>query len=277
MAHIVAVCRSRRRTDPKEDIGAGELRAGLGLVGDAHAGLSEREVSLLAWESIERANREHGIGAVPGSFAENLTTRGIDLLSLRVGDRLRVGPALLEVVQIGKPPSAAHTYAFQGVSILPTEGVFCRVLEGGQVQKGNEIAVVHGTDWGEVRFRPIGHVENDFPHPAPSEQIRSHPSRLIVGEEFAEGLEGLKPGDRLTIVFCFHLSRGYELRQHPQGDPTRPKRGVFALCSPRRPNPIGVSFVELLRREGRVLTVRGLDALDGSPLLDIKPFVEPEG
>jgi len=139
---IVAICRSQRRTDPKVDIGEGELRAGYGLVGDAHAGPSARQVSLLAVESIERANREHGIDAVPGSFAENLTTKGLDLLSLRVGDRLRVGPALLEVVQIGKPPEIAHTYNFQGVSILPREGVFCRVVEGGRVARGDPIQVL---------------------------------------------------------------------------------------------------------------------------------------
>lgn len=140
-ARVVAVCRSDRCSDPKVDVGEGELRAGHGLVGDAHAGLSEREVSLLALESIEQANREHGINAVPGSFAENLTVQGLDVLSLRVGDRLRVGKALLEVVQIGKPPEVAHTYSFQGASILPREGVFCRVVEGGRVARGD---LVHG-------------------------------------------------------------------------------------------------------------------------------------
>lgn len=142
MAHIVAVCQSQQRTDPKVDIGEGELRAGHGLVGDAHAGLSERQVSLLAIESIERANREHGIAAVPGSFAENLTTAGLDLGALQVGDRLRVGEAELVVVQLGKPPSAAHTYSYQGVSILPREGVFCRVVRSGRVRRGDEITVL---------------------------------------------------------------------------------------------------------------------------------------
>lgn len=142
MAHLVAVCASARRSDPKVDIGSGELRAGYGLVGDAHAGVSEREVSLLGIESIHRANAEYGIQAGPGSFAENLTIEGLDLLSLRVGDRLRVGSALLEVVQIGKPPSDAHTYSFQGVSILPKEGVFCRVLEGGTVSRGDAVEII---------------------------------------------------------------------------------------------------------------------------------------
>jgi MOSC domain-containing protein YiiM len=145
MAHIVAVCQSGQRTDPKVDVGEGELRAGHGLVGDAHAGLSERQVSLLAIESIERANREHGIAAVPGSFAENLTTEGLDLGALKVSDRLRAGEAELVVVQLGKPPEAAHTYNYQGVSILSWEGVFCQVVRSGRVRRGDEIAVMNSS------------------------------------------------------------------------------------------------------------------------------------
>lgn len=149
MAHIIAVCRSQCREAPKTDVGAGELRAEHGLVGDAHAGLSEREVSLLAVESIRRANREHGIDARPGSFAENLTTEGLDLLSLAVGDRLQAGEAVLEVVQIGKPPNIAHTYNYRGASILPTEGVFCRVVRGGVVRAGDPLAQVAGSGDGD--------------------------------------------------------------------------------------------------------------------------------
>ncbi len=142
MAAVVAVCASGRREEPKADLGQGELVAGYGLLGDAHAGLSQRQVSLLAIESIERANREHGIAAVPGSFAENLTVEGLDLGSLAVGDRLQVGPAILEVVQIGKPPEAAHTYSYCGVALLAREGVFCRIVEGGRVTHGDSIRVM---------------------------------------------------------------------------------------------------------------------------------------
>lgn len=144
MAVVVAVCSGTVRVEPKVDMGEGELVAGYGLLGDAHAGLSERQVSLLAQESIERANREHGIAAVPGSFAENLTIEGLPMGSLAVGDRLQVGPALLEVVQIGKPPEAAQSYSFCGVSNLAREGVFCRILKGGRVARGDAVRAMHG-------------------------------------------------------------------------------------------------------------------------------------
>jgi hypothetical protein len=142
MGSIVAVCASQRRMDPKKDIGEGYLQEGHGLVGDAHAGSSERQVSLLALESIERANNGYGIKAGPGDFAENLTTQGIDLLSLPIGTRLQAGEAVLEVVQIGKPLHMARTYNFQGISLLPTEGIFCRVIKSGWVRNGDEIVVL---------------------------------------------------------------------------------------------------------------------------------------
>ncbi|MEA3459215.1 MAG: tRNA (N6-threonylcarbamoyladenosine(37)-N6)-methyltransferase TrmO [Chloroflexota bacterium] len=126
----------------------------------------------------------------------------------------------------------------------------------------------------EITFTPIGHVENEFDHLTSTDELRRSESRIVVNEDLAEGLEGIKKFEKLLIVFHFHLApKGYELRLYPQGDTSRPKRGVFALCSPRRPNPIGVTIVDLVRMEGNVLVVRGLDALNGSPVLDIKPFI----
>jgi MOSC domain-containing protein YiiM len=145
-AKIEAVCRSRERIEPKVDVGQGELRAGWGLVGDSHAGppLPGRwQVSLLAWEEVERLNREQGLTAGPGSFAENLTTEGLDTARLKLGDRLQIGRGvILEVEQLGKPPEIAHTYNFQGHSLLPTAGVFCGVVVGGLVKAGDEIKVL---------------------------------------------------------------------------------------------------------------------------------------
>ena len=141
-----AVCRSERRADPKVSVQRGELRPAWGLVGDSHAGPPRPgrwQISLLAWESVERLNRRHGLDAVPGSFAENLSTEGLDTVRLRVGDRLQIGGrVLLQVEQLGKPPDIAHTYNYRGHSLLPVEGVFCRVVSGGPVRAGDSVSVL---------------------------------------------------------------------------------------------------------------------------------------
>jgi tRNA-Thr(GGU) m(6)t(6)A37 methyltransferase TsaA len=122
-----------------------------------------------------------------------------------------------------------------------------------------------------VTYRAIGHVENDFNEPAASDLIRSAESRIVLDPALKEGLRGLEPGQRIMVIFYFHRSQGYDLCQHPRGDRRRPQRGVFALRSPRRPNPIGVTVVDLVAIEGNVLRVRGLDAINGTPVLDLKP------
>lgn len=122
-----------------------------------------------------------------------------------------------------------------------------------------------------LRLRAIGHVENEFDGPAAPDQICSAESRITLDPTLVEGLTGLEPGQQIMVVFYFHRSEGYDLLQYPRGDHSRPRRGVFALRSPRRPNPIGVTVVELLGIEGNVLRVRGLDAIDGTPVLDLKP------
>jgi MOSC domain-containing protein YiiM len=138
---VVGVCASQRRTDPKENIGKGFLQRGFGVGGDSHAG-TEKEVSLLAIESIRRLSKETGISAGSGCFAENITTEGIDLTSLPIGSHLQIGEATLMVIQKGKDPSQGHTYTYQGHSILPKEGVFCEVMESGEVKVGDIIRLI---------------------------------------------------------------------------------------------------------------------------------------
>jgi len=135
---VVGVCISQKRTEPKKNVGKGFIKIGLGLVGDSHAG-TEKEVSLLAIDSIQRLCKEAGISAGPGCFAENITTEGIGLTSLSIGTHLQAGEAKLMVIQIGKDPSQAHTYNYLGYSILPKEGVFCKVIESGEVKIGDSI------------------------------------------------------------------------------------------------------------------------------------------
>ena len=124
-----------------------------------------------------------------------------------------------------------------------------------------------------ITLMPIGHVESGFSEATPPAEMRQRRSRLVVQPRFAAGLEGLEPGQYIVVLFYLHKSEGYALRQHPRGDTSRPMRGVFALRSPRRPNPIGLTVVRIEAVEGNVLHVSGLDALDGTPLLDIKPYV----
>jgi tRNA-Thr(GGU) m(6)t(6)A37 methyltransferase TsaA len=122
-----------------------------------------------------------------------------------------------------------------------------------------------------LHLRAIGHVENEFDERVAPDEIRLAESRLVLDPSLIEGLQGLDVGQQIIVVFYFHRSEGYDLLQHPRGDQSRPKRGVFALRSPRRPNPIGVTVVELVGIDGNVLRVCGLDAINGSPILDLKP------
>lgn len=144
---IVAVCTSTAKGERKVDVGQGELLKGFGLSGDAHGGDWHRQVSLLAIESIDKM-RHAGLDVGPGDFAENLTTRGIDLYRLPIGTRLAVGPeAQLEITQIGK---ICHTrcaiYHQAGDCVMPREGVFAIVIEGGPVGTGDAIVVVSGPE-----------------------------------------------------------------------------------------------------------------------------------
>ena len=121
-----------------------------------------------------------------------------------------------------------------------------------------------------IIFKPVGYVHNSFDEPAPPDEIRATESRIVLNSNLVAGLDGIAPGERIMVVFHFHLSEGYDLHQHPRGDEDRPQLGVFALRSPRRPNPIGVTTVDLIAIEDNVLHVRGLDAINGTPVLDLK-------
>lgn len=129
----------------------------------------------------------------------------------------------------------------------------------------------HANDAGLIVFRAVGFVENQAREQTSPELIRSLESRIVLESQFINGTLGLESGRQILVVFYFHQSNGYELLQHPQGDPSKSKRGVFCLRSPNRPNPIGVSVVDLLEINGNILRVRNLDAINGTPVLDIKP------
>ncbi len=114
---------------------------------------------------------------------------------------------------------------------------------------------------------PIGYVRNRFVESLNPEQIKQEISRIEVLPAYAAGLNGIEEHGYIDIVFMFHREQQMELETRIRSGEVR---GVFATRSPRRPNHIGVTTVKLLRREGNVLLVQGADALDGSPLVDIK-------
>jgi MOSC domain-containing protein YiiM len=138
---VIAVSASTKKGVSKTGIARGVFRKGYGLVGDAHAGSStHRQVSLLALESIARMN-ESGFDLKPGDFAENITTRGINLAALPVGTILSIGEnVVMEVTQIGKECHTACAIRRKvGDCVMPTEGIFARVVKGGAVTPGDRI------------------------------------------------------------------------------------------------------------------------------------------
>jgi MOSC domain-containing protein YiiM len=142
---IVSVNASRKKGQVKTPIRSAELVAGKGIAGDAHLGFAHRQVSLLMIEDIEEQRSRLAAGSSiplgPGAFAENLTTRGIDLGALGIGDELAVGDGVrMRVSQIGKE---CHTkcavFHLTGDCIMPIRGIFCEVLAGGTVRAGDAI------------------------------------------------------------------------------------------------------------------------------------------
>jgi tRNA (adenine37-N6)-methyltransferase len=98
---------------------------------------------------------------------------------------------------------------------------------------------------------------------------------LVIDEEYSEGLRDIEPGQRIVVIFHFHKSPRFspEYLRQTSGQDGR-EAGVFSLCSPLRPNPVGMSVLEVLGVRGSNVDVRRLDALDGTPILDIKPHIE---
>jgi len=141
-AKVIAVSISKEKGVRKENKPEGVLIKNYGLEGDAHAGDWHRQVSLLALESIEKI-RSKGLDVGPGDFAENITTIGIDLVHLPIGTKLRIGESvLMEVTQIGKEcHSRCAIYEQAGDCVMPREGIFTKVLNGGIIKSGDPIVI----------------------------------------------------------------------------------------------------------------------------------------
>jgi MOSC domain-containing protein YiiM len=142
MASVIAVCISEQKGTQKHQVPEIQLKKNHGIVGDAHAGDWHRQVSLLGNESVDKMKKS--FPDIPiGAFAENILTEGVTLYELPIGTRLRVGPVLLEVTQIGKECHASCAIRKQvGDCVMPREGIFTIVLEEGTVRAGDPIEIL---------------------------------------------------------------------------------------------------------------------------------------
>lgn len=143
MAKVVAVCTSKKKGTAKKNIGAGRLVENHGIENDSHAGPWHRQVSLLSLQKIEDF-RARGAIVTFGCFGENLVVDGIDFASLPVGTQLSCSDALLEITQIGKEcHDRCQIYHSMGECIMPTQGVFAKVLRGGDVKEGDVMTLLN--------------------------------------------------------------------------------------------------------------------------------------
>jgi len=127
----------------------------------------------------------------------------------------------------------------------------------------------------EIKFEPIGMIYSPFTdkNKTPIQSVRSQTiGRVEVNPQYSEGLKDIEGFSHIILLYVFHESKGYELQVKPFLDDNL--HGLFATRYPSRPNPIGLSVVRLLKHEGNILEIEGVDVLNGTPLLDIKPYVE---
>lgn len=130
-------------------------------------------------------------------------------------------------------------------------------------------------EYADMSLKPIGFVRNEAKEtPDRPDWWQELVSEIVVDESLTEALEGLENYPLIIVLYWMHRLKHETIRLkiHPRGDKNTPMRGLFATRTPQRPNPIGKMTVRLLKRKDNVLTVKGLDALDGTPVIDIKPY-----
>jgi len=121
--------------------------------------------------------------------------------------------------------------------------------------------------------KPIGIVKSSIGEPVSPVSFKEHHSSILLDPFYLPAFEDIKEGTEILVIFRFHRSSAFPFQVHPRGDLRRPLQSVCSTCSPRRPNFLGTTRCRLLKKEGNTLFVVGLDAIDGTPILDIKPFV----
>jgi tRNA-Thr(GGU) m(6)t(6)A37 methyltransferase TsaA len=124
-----------------------------------------------------------------------------------------------------------------------------------------------------INLKPIGFVQTDVEKVPRHWTVSDVEGKLVIDEAYLKGLRDIEAGQRIVVIFHFHQSPPFSSDLLIQKPPNREERlGVFSICSPIRPNPIGMSVLEVLGVEENVIQVRRLDMIDGTPILDIKPY-----
>ncbi len=127
----------------------------------------------------------------------------------------------------------------------------------------------------KIEFIPIGFVKTDEKEIPRHWSISDAEGKIIINEKYIEGLKDIRQGQKIIVIFHFHKSpefnSGYLIQKPPHKEM---EMGVFSTCSPVRPNAIGFSIVEVTGIQGNIISVRGIDMIDSTPVLDIKPVVE---
>jgi tRNA-Thr(GGU) m(6)t(6)A37 methyltransferase TsaA len=130
----------------------------------------------------------------------------------------------------------------------------------------------------KIEFVPIGFIRTEERNIPRHWTVSDAEGKIIIDEKYTEGLKDIRQGQQIIVIFHFHKSpdfnSGYLVQKPPHKDRAM---GVFSTCSPVRPNPVGFSIVDVTGIQGNIISVRGIDMIDGTPVLDIKPFVEKEG
>ncbi len=140
---IYAISISPERGQLKKEVAEARIVENFGIENDGHAGEWGRQVTCLNWASVLKANAEHGLNAGPGDFAENILIQGLDWSMAQVGTQIKLGQSvILEVTQIGKDDHPSVVTRTLGVTLLPYEGLFCRVVAGGIIKKGDLAEIV---------------------------------------------------------------------------------------------------------------------------------------
>jgi tRNA-Thr(GGU) m(6)t(6)A37 methyltransferase TsaA len=158
---------------------------------------------------------------------------------------------------------------------------FRLALHAGMIADGRGLEQSGGVNVNQPRFEvtPIGRVESPLTDPAsaPKQGDEGAPDAWLALEPAVlEGLEGIQAGDEVIVVTWLDRARRDVLRVHPRGDASRAEQGVFSTCSPHRPNPIGLHRVEILSIDGGRVQVSNLEAVDGTPILDLKPVLSSD-